>query len=144
MNVVSAKAIELSPDITVGNVLQRVSGVSTTRSGSGDGQYAIIRGMDKRYSYTSVNGIILPSPDDKNRSVPMDMFPADMIERLEVVKALTPSMDADAIGGVVGATELEIATDALDEHLRAVGHALALEVEPRQVEGGLGIAEVGG
>jgi outer membrane cobalamin receptor len=99
MNVVSAKAIELSPDITVGNVLQRVSGVSTTRSGSGDGQYAIIRGMDKRYSYTSVNGIILPSPDDKNRSVPMDMFPADMIERLEVVKALTPNMDADAIGG---------------------------------------------
>jgi len=99
LNVVSAKAIELSPDITVGNVLQRVSGVSTVRSGSGDGQYAIIRGMDKRYSYTSVNGVILPSPDDKNRSVPMDMFPADMIERLEVVKALTPSMDADAIGG---------------------------------------------
>jgi len=99
LNIVSARAIEISPDITVGNVLQRVSGVSTIRTGSGDGQYAIIRGMDKRYNYTSVNGIILPSPDDKNRSVPMDMFPADMIERLEVVKALTPSMEADAIGG---------------------------------------------
>ena len=98
-NIVSAKAIEISPDITVGNVLQRVSGVSVQRSGSGDGQYAIIRGMDKRYSYTSVNGINLPSPDDKNRSVPMDMFPADMIERLEVVKALTPSVDGSAIGG---------------------------------------------
>lgn len=99
LNIVSAKSIELSPDITVGNVLQRVSGVSVQRSGNGDGQYAIIRGMDKRYSYTSVNGVILPSPDDKNRSVPMDMFPAEMIERLEVVKALTPNLDADAIGG---------------------------------------------
>ena len=99
LNIVSAKAIEISPDITVGNVLQRVSGISVQRSGSGDGQYAIIRGMDKRYSYTSINGIILPSPDDKNRSVPLDMFPADMIERVEVVKALTPGMDANAIGG---------------------------------------------
>lgn len=99
LNIVSAHAIEISPDITVGNVLQRVSGVSVQRSGSGDGQYAIIRGMDKRYSYTAVNGIILPSPDDKNRSVPMDMFPADIIERLEVVKALTPSEDGNAIGG---------------------------------------------
>jgi hypothetical protein len=86
LNIVSAKAIEISPDITVGNVLQRVSGVSVQRSGSGDGQYAIIRGMDKRYSYTTVNGILLPSPDDKSRSVPLDMFPADMIERVEVVK----------------------------------------------------------
>ena len=68
MNIVSAKAIEVSPDITVGNVLQRVSGVSVIRSGSGDGQYAIIRGLDQRYNYTSINGIILPSPDAQTRS----------------------------------------------------------------------------
>jgi hypothetical protein len=101
MNLVSARAIELSPDITVGNVLQRVSGVSVERTNSGDGQYAIIRGMDKRYSYTSVNGVNLPSPDDKNRAIPLDMFPAEMIERLEVVKALTPKMEGDAIAGAM-------------------------------------------
>lgn len=99
MNIVSAKAIELSPDITVGNVLQRVSGVSIIRSGSGDGQYAIIRGLDQRYNYTSINGIILPSPDAQTRSVPLDMFPADMIQRVEVIKALTPNIEANAIGG---------------------------------------------
>jgi outer membrane receptor protein involved in Fe transport len=101
LNVVSARAIQLSPDITVANVLQRVSGVSVERSGSGDGRYAIIRGMDKRYNYTLVNGIKIPSPDSKNRYVPLDIFPADLVERIEVSKTLTPDMEGDAIGGVV-------------------------------------------
>ena len=101
LNIIGARAIELLPDVTVGNVLQRVSGVSITRNGSGDGQYAIIRGMDKRYSYTLVNGIKIPSPDNKNRYVPLDIFPADLLERLEVIKALTPNMEGDAVGGVM-------------------------------------------
>jgi outer membrane receptor protein involved in Fe transport len=101
MNIISAKSIELLPDITVGNILQRVSGVSVVRNGSGDGQYAIIRGMDKRYNYTLVNGIKIPSPDNKNRYIPMDIFPSNLLERLEVTKALTPNMEGDAIGGSI-------------------------------------------
>ena len=99
LNIIGAKAISLLPDITVANVLQRVSGVSVVRNGTGDGQFAVIRGMDRRYNYTLVNGIKIPSPDNKNRYVPMDIFPADLLERLEVVKALTPNMEGDAIGG---------------------------------------------
>jgi TonB-dependent receptor len=101
MNIISAKTIQLLPDITVGNILQRVSGVSVVRNSTGDGQYAVIRGMDKRYNYTSINGVKIPSPDNKNRYVPMDIFPADLLERLEVVKALTPNMEGDAIGGAM-------------------------------------------
>lgn len=101
LNIIGAKAISLLPDITVGNLLQRVSGVSVVRNASGDGQYAIIRGMDRRYNYTLVNGIKIPSPDNKNRYVPMDIFPSDLLERLEVVKALTPNMEGDAIGGAM-------------------------------------------
>ena len=101
LNIIGAKSIQLLPDITVGNVLQRISGVSVVRNSSGDGQYAIIRGMDKRYNYTLVNGIKIPSSDNKNRYVPMDIFPAEMLERLEVVKALTPNMEGDAIGGAM-------------------------------------------
>jgi Outer membrane protein beta-barrel family/CarboxypepD_reg-like domain/TonB-dependent Receptor Plug Domain len=101
LNIISAKTIQMLPDITVGNILQRVSGVSVVRNSSGDGQYAIIRGMDKRYNYTSINGVKIPSPDNKNRYVPMDIFPADLLERLEVVKALTPNMEGDAIGGAM-------------------------------------------
>lgn len=101
INVVSAKTIQLSPDITVANVLQRVSGVSLERSSSGDGRYAIIRGMNQRYNYTLINGIKIPSPDNKNRYVPLDIFPADLVERIEVNKTLTANMEGDAIGGTV-------------------------------------------
>lgn len=101
MSVVSAKAIELSPDVTVANVVQRVSGVTVERSSSGDGQYAILRGMDKRYSYTLINGVKIPSPDNKNRFVPLDIFPSELLDRLEVAKSLTADMEGDAVGGVV-------------------------------------------
>jgi len=101
MNVVSGRAMEVSPDLTVANAIQRISGVTIERSNNGDGQYAILRGMDKRYNYTLVNGIKIPSPDNKFRYVPLDIFPSELLERLEVYKSLTPNMEGDAVGGVV-------------------------------------------
>jgi len=101
LNVVSGKAIEISPDLTVANVIARVSGVSVERNSNGDGQYAILRGMDKRYNYTLVNGVKIPSPDNKYRYVPLDIFPSDLLDRLEVYKSLTPNMEGDAVGGAV-------------------------------------------
>lgn len=101
INTVSANAIMQSPDMTIANVLQRMSGVSLERSSSGEGRHAIIRGMDQRYNYTLVNGIKIPSPDNKNRYVPLDIFPSDLVERIEVHKTLTPDMEGDAVGGVV-------------------------------------------
>ena len=91
-NLLSAKTIQLLPDVTVANALQRISGVTIQRSSSGEGRFAIIRGMDERYNNTLVNGIKIPSPDAKYRYVPMDLFPSDMLERLEVLKTLTPTM----------------------------------------------------
>ncbi len=101
MNIISAKTMLLLPDITVGDVLQRVSGVVTQKSVTGGGKYATIRGMDKRYNYTTINGVKLPSPDYENKFVPMDLFPSAMLERLEVIKTLRPDMEGDAIGGVM-------------------------------------------
>lgn len=101
LNIISGKAIQLSPDLTVANVIQRVSGISLERNSNGDGQFAILRGMDKRYNYTLVNGVKIPSPDNKYRYVPLDIFPSDLLDRLEVYKALTPEMEGDAIGGAV-------------------------------------------
>ncbi|GAB3516069.1 TonB-dependent receptor [Emticicia fontis] len=101
MNIVSGKAIEISPDLTVANLIQRVSGVSIERNSNGDGQYAILRGMDKRYNYTLVNGVKIPSPDNKYRYVPLDIFPSELLGRLEVTKTLTPDLEGDAVGGVV-------------------------------------------
>ncbi len=101
MNVMSAKTIQLLPDLTIGDVLQRVSGVSVEKSTTGGGKYATIRGMDKNYNYTTIDGVQIPSPDYGNRYIPMDLFPAEMVERLEVFKTLTPDMEANAIGGAM-------------------------------------------
>ena len=101
VNIVSARSIEISPDLTVANVIQRISGVTVERDNTGDGQYAILRGMDKRYNYTLVNGVKIPSPDNKNRFVPLDIFPSELLDRLEVTKALTADMEGDGTGGAV-------------------------------------------
>ena len=101
LNVVSAKSMQLSPDLNVANVLQRVSGVTMERDNSGEAQYAILRGMDKRYNYTLVNGVKIPSPDNKNRYVPLNIFPSELLDRLEVTKSLTADMEGDAAGGAV-------------------------------------------
>ena len=101
INVMSSKTIQLLPDITVANALQRVSGVTIEKSGSGEARYPIIRGMEKRYIATTVNGIKIPSPDNRSRYIPLDLFPSELLERLEVSKSLTPSMEGDAIGGTI-------------------------------------------
>ncbi|HXS35750.1 MAG TPA: TonB-dependent receptor [Flavipsychrobacter sp.] len=101
INVMSAHSIQISPDLTVSEVMQRISGVSMARGDGGQGQYAIIRGMDKRFNTTLINGVKIPSPDNKDRYVPLDMFPAELVERLEVIKTLTPSMEGDATGGSI-------------------------------------------
>lgn len=101
VNAVSARSIEISPDLTVANVIQRMSGVTMERSSTGDGQYALLRGMDKRFNYTLVNGVKIPSPDNKNRFVPLDIFPSELLDRLEVTKSLTADMEGDGIGGAV-------------------------------------------
>jgi len=99
MNVVSAKTIELSPDITIADVLQRVSGVVLDRSVTGGGKTATIRGMEATYNYTTIDDVLIPSPDYKTRYLPLDLFPADIVERVELYKTLTPDREGCAIGG---------------------------------------------
>ena len=101
LNVMSQQSIQLSPDVNMATVLQRVSGVTMERDASGEASYAILRGMDKRYNYTLVNGVKIPSPDDKNRYIPLNIFPSDLMDRLVVSKSLTADMEGDAAGGVV-------------------------------------------
>jgi len=116
INTVSAQAIAISPDVLVSNVLARVSGISVDRSSTGDASHVIIRGMDKQYNTTLINGIKIPSPDSKNRYIPLDIFPAGLVDRIEVYKTLTPDMEGDASGGVVN-----LIMKTAPDHLRVDG-----------------------
>jgi TonB-dependent receptor len=101
LNVISAKAMERSPDINAANVLQRMSGLTIQRNGGSDEAYPIIRGLDPRYNNTLINGIKIASPDDKSRYVPLNTVPSDLLGSIEVHKSLLPEMEGDAIGGSV-------------------------------------------
>lgn len=101
VNVISAKAMERSPDINAANVLKRMSGLTIQQNGGADEAYPIIRGLDPRYNNTLINGIKITSPDEKSRYVPLNIVPSDLLGSIEVHKSLLPDMEGDAIGGSV-------------------------------------------
>ena len=123
INVLNAKTIQLLPDITVANILQRVSGVTIEKSSSGEARYPIIRGMEKRYINTLINGVKISSPDNKSRFIPLDLFPSELLERLEVSKSLTPSMEGDAIGGTINLVMKDAPTKLFIQTNSALGYS---------------------
>ncbi|HXB95285.1 MAG TPA: TonB-dependent receptor plug domain-containing protein, partial [Puia sp.] len=101
LDIIPEETIEKSTDLSIADVTRRVNGLSVTTDYSGQSDHTIIRGMDPRYNYTLLDGIKIPSPGDRSRYIPLSIFPADLVQRVEVYKTLTPDMEGDAIGGVV-------------------------------------------
>lgn len=99
-NVVSADQIGRFPDPNAAEATQRVPGVTILRD-QGEGRYVIVRGTEPRLNATMINGERLPAPEGDLRQVALDVVPADLLETVEVTKALTADMDADSIGGSV-------------------------------------------
>jgi TonB-dependent receptor len=100
LDAVSADDVGKLPDNNAADALQRLPGVTTTID-QGEGRYVVVRGVDPSLVNVTVNGRIFPGPEGGARRVALDTFPADVISRLEVIKALTPDLDANAVGGTV-------------------------------------------
>ena len=98
INVVSADLLGQFPDNNIAESTQRIPGVSIERD-QGEGRYVTVRGAPKEFTTVSIDGVQLANPDAESRGVELDTIPADVIAALEVTKALTPDMDADAIAG---------------------------------------------
>lgn len=99
-NVVAADQIGKFPDQNAAEALQRVPGINIERD-EGDGRFVLIRGLAPQFSNIRINGQQIPSPEAGARFVALDAIPATELASLEVVKAITPDMDGDAIGGSV-------------------------------------------
>lgn len=65
------------------------------------GSYVYIRGLGDRYGNTTLNNIVVPSPDPDVNSVPLDLFPSNTIESIDTSKTFTPDMPGDFSGGLV-------------------------------------------
>ena len=98
-NIVSKDQMDKFPDQNVADVLQRLPGVAL-ESDHGEGRYVQIRGAEASLNTTTINGIKVPSPEDV-RKISLDIIPSYSLGGVEVTKAITPDMDADAIGGHV-------------------------------------------
>ncbi|MEY2879100.1 MAG: hypothetical protein RLZZ15_1480, partial [Verrucomicrobiota bacterium] len=104
-NIKSAIATDAFGHIVDGNIgemLKRVSGIATNLN-EGEVDQIFVRGMGSAASAVTLDGTRLPSPASgkKSRVFEVDKLPADYIESIEVVKAPTPDMDADSVGGAV-------------------------------------------
>jgi len=99
-NVVSADRIKDVPDVNAAESVSRLPGLSLIRSG-GEGQKVAIRGISPQYNVTMVNGVRMQSTDRNDRSVDLNMIAPNILSGIEVTKALTADMDADAVGGTV-------------------------------------------
>ena len=99
-NVVSAARIQDVPDVNAAESVSRLPGISIVRSG-GEGQKVTIRGMSPQYNVMMVNDVRMQSNDRDDRSVDLNMIAPNILSGIEVTKALTADMDADAVGGVV-------------------------------------------
>ncbi|MCP4310393.1 MAG: TonB-dependent receptor plug domain-containing protein, partial [Bacteroidetes bacterium] len=117
MNAVSKDKLQELPDANIAESLGRIPGVSVGRS-AGEANKIIIRGLEPKLNAVTVNGVRMPSTssggtgashssryggDDNvgDRSVDLSMISSDLLEAVEVYKATTPDMDAEAMGGMV-------------------------------------------
>ena len=82
--------------------LQKVTGVSVVGAG-----YVYVRGLGERYSSTQLNGAAIPTTEPDKRVVPLDMFPAGLIESINIAKTYSPDLPAEFSGGLVQIKTIE-------------------------------------
>src|SRR5688572_27600800 len=86
-------AISRVGDSTVSAALRRVPGLTLVND-----QFVYVRGLGERYSSVQLNGAQVPSPDLTRNVIPLDIFPTEIIDALEVQKGYSPEVPA-AFGG---------------------------------------------
>lgn len=113
-NVVSSEQFSKFPDRNAAEVVARIPSVSVDYD-QGEGQNVQIRGMSPDYNSLTINGERIPAPDPGggSRGVGLDLLNQNLIESIEVVKAITPDIDGDAIGGSIN-FKMKEASDSLN------------------------------
>ncbi len=85
--------------------VQKVTGVSVVEGG-----YVYVRGLGERYSSTMLNNAMLPTTEPERRVVPLDLFPASLINNVKVLKTYTPDLPGEFAGGLVQLETTEFPT----------------------------------
>ncbi|HKS05808.1 MAG TPA: carboxypeptidase regulatory-like domain-containing protein [Gemmatimonadaceae bacterium] len=93
---ISSEQMRRAPDANASEAATRVTGISVV-----DGKFVVARGLSERYSTTLVNGAEVASPEPAKKIVPLDIFPASLLESIVITKSATPDKPGDFSGGAV-------------------------------------------
>jgi outer membrane receptor protein involved in Fe transport len=105
VSAITAEQISKSPDGNAAQTVQRVSGVTVQ-----DGKFVFVRGLGERYTTSELNGARVPSPEPEKRVVPLDMFPAGLLQTVTTTKTFTPDQQGDFSGALVDIRTKEFPT----------------------------------
>lgn len=120
MNAVSAARIQELPDANAAESVGRLPGVSILRTG-GEGSQVVVRGLSPQYNQITIEGVEQSANVNSSnnitawavsqseavnsslgdRGMDLSMISSSMLGGIEVIKAITPDMDATVLGGVV-------------------------------------------
>lgn len=100
---ISAEQIARTPDNDMGQVLKRVTGVTTVNN-----RNVIVRGMSDRYNQAMLDGVVIPSTSQNRRDFSFDIIPTEMVSSVVVNKTATPDVSAEFSGGQVSVNTLDI------------------------------------
>jgi len=87
-------------DTNAAEALNRLPGVSVERD-QGEGRFVIIRGIDPNLNSVAIDGVSLAAPSADERSTLLDTIPIEVLDTLEVSKAVLPDQPGDSIGGYI-------------------------------------------
>lgn len=95
-NGISREQMSALPDKNIGEILKRISGVSTT-----DNRRVVVRGIAERYNLAMMDGATLPSTDVQVRDFEFDIIPSNLVDNVIVSKTATPDLSFGFGGGLV-------------------------------------------
>jgi TonB-dependent receptor len=96
-NIVDTIGVELLArfgDSDVAASVVRVPGISVQ-----DDKYVFIRGLGGRYVTSTLNNSTMPSTNPTKRTVPLDLFPSNFVNQLDIKKSFLPYMPGESTGG---------------------------------------------
>ena len=93
---ISSESIKKTPDRSTSDVIKRISGATIQ-----DNKFAIIRGMSDRYNAAFINGAPLPSSESDKKAFSFDIFPANILDNIIILKTATPDLTGEFSGGVI-------------------------------------------
>lgn len=100
---VTKQDLERTGDSNAAEALTRVTGLSLVQR-----KFVYVRGLGERYSSALLNGSPLPSPEPLQRVVPLDLFPANVLESIAVQKTYSANFPGEFGGGVIDLQTISI------------------------------------